>query len=35
MLLFPHVEAFHWAHAAGTIHALAEDRLRRHALSLR
>ncbi|MEW6474297.1 MAG: hypothetical protein AB1679_18755 [Actinomycetota bacterium] len=35
MLLFPHIEAFHWAHSAGTIHALLEERLNRHALSPR
>ena len=33
MMLFPHVEAFHWAHAAGTIHALVRDQISRHALS--
>lgn len=35
MLLFPHVEAFHWAHAAGTVHEIVVDRLRRHAFALR
>ncbi len=33
MLVFPHVEAFAWAHAAGVLYELIEERLRRHPLA--
>lgn len=32
MLVFPHVEAFQWAHAAGVLFEFVEDRVRRHPL---
>lgn len=33
MLVFPHVGAFAWAHAAGVLYELIEERLRRHPLA--
>ncbi len=35
MLLFPDVEAFYWAHAAGTVHEIVCQRLRQHAFVVR
>lgn len=32
MLVFPQVDAFRWAHAAGVLYQLIEDRLHRHPL---
>jgi hypothetical protein len=33
MLVFPHVPVFAWAHAAGVLHELVHERLRRHPLA--
>jgi hypothetical protein len=35
MLIFPSIDAFHWAHAAATVHSIVSDRQYRHAFAVR
>jgi phage tail protein X len=35
MLVFPHVDAFRWGHAAGTVHAIVQERVSQHPLATR
>lgn len=35
MLVFPEVDAFYWAHAAGTVHEIVSQCLRQHAFAMR
>jgi hypothetical protein len=33
--VFPHVDAFRWGHAAGTVHAIVQERVSQHPLATR